>query len=628
MLPVLLLAVAAQDPLQVLEDDAYVPPYQFLVEEARQLREHHAALAARSRTPHGARARQAAKRVTYEALLGPLPERTPLETTVVGVLQADGYRVERLHFQSRPGHHVTANLYVPEGPGPFPGVAVPCGHSSNGKATESYQRACALLATNGLMALIYDPVGQGERHQIDLDRHGTTEHELTNAAGLLLGEPLAKHELWDGMRAIDVLLERGATKIGVAGNSGGGTQTVFLTAFDERVAAATPSCYVMEHLRLFETIGPQDGCQWIPGEGAHGLDHADYLALFAPKPMRVLAAEQDFFEFASTRRAVQKASRTWVALGASERIDLVSTDDRHGWSRPLREGCASWMTRWLLEREAPVVEGDLTLFTDAELQVTETGQVRSAFEGERTLVDLWHERLGELRGARPALTRQLVDAAIGCRKEFIFDQEAGLRELDGVRLIRHEVRWYGEDGGAPMPALELRPGLNATGALTVVLHEDGKAADLDLLLERARAGQRVFAIDLWGFGELEDRDVGGKYRNPDHRLAVLALHNGGSLLGRRVGQFLSWLDLIAQGRDDVELIAIGRTGVTALHAAFLESYRFPRVELRGTLGTWEEVLADPAAPGRLGNVVPGVLALYDLPDLEAALGEKVVRTAR
>lgn len=624
MLPALLLALAlAEDPLQVLEADAYQRPVAVLIEEARQLDARHEQLRAAAATPLGAAARRDATRAAYGALLGPLPERTPLEATVVGTLAADGYRVERLHYQSRPGHHVTALLYLPDGPGPFPGVAVPCGHSANGKAYASYQLACALLARSGMMALCYDPVGQGERHQVDLDRHGTTEHELTNAAGLLVGEPLAKHELWDGMRAIDLLLERGATRIGVAGNSGGGTQTVFLSAYDERVEAATPACYVMEHLRLFETIGPQDGCQWIPGEGAHGLDHADYLAMMAPRPVRVLAAEQDFFEFASTRRATEKARRTWSALGVPDRIDLVSTDEKHGWNRALREASASWLARWLLGREEPVVEGELPVFTDAELQVTSTGQVRSAFPDERSLVDLWRVRAAELRAGRAGPTPALVRAAIGYREELLLDQEAGLGQLEGVRVVRRLAR-----GAAPLPAVELRPGVDASGGVTVVLHEGGKGADRALLLERARAGRRVLAIDLWGYGELTDRDAGSKYRNPEHRLAMLALHGGGTLLGRRVGHLLGWLQLVAPDAQDVELIAVGRAGVTALHAAYLAPGRFRRVELRGTIGSWEEVLADPAAPGRLGNVVPGVLALYDLPDLEAALEGLVVRAPR
>ena len=85
--------------------------------------------------------------------------------------QRDGYRVEKVIYESRPDHHVTANLYLPEGKPPFPGVLVPCGHSANGKAAEAYQRACILMAKNGLAVLCYDPIGQGERVQL-LDDDG------------------------------------------------------------------------------------------------------------------------------------------------------------------------------------------------------------------------------------------------------------------------------------------------------------------------------------------------------------------------------------------------------------------------------------------------------------------------
>ena len=88
--------------------------------------------------------RQKELRAFFLASLGDLPERTPLNPRVVGTLKRDGYRVEKVIFESRPRHHVTSNLYLPEGPGPFPGVLVPCGHGDNGKAYESYQRICIL----------------------------------------------------------------------------------------------------------------------------------------------------------------------------------------------------------------------------------------------------------------------------------------------------------------------------------------------------------------------------------------------------------------------------------------------------------------------------------------------------
>jgi len=110
--------------------------------------------------------------------------------------------VEKVIFESRPGHHVTAALYVPDGQGPFPGVLLACGHSANGKAAEAYQRASISLAKHGFVVLCYDPIGQGERYQILDDegkpriRSSTTEHTLAGIAALLVGWNTATFRIW------------------------------------------------------------------------------------------------------------------------------------------------------------------------------------------------------------------------------------------------------------------------------------------------------------------------------------------------------------------------------------------------------------------------------------------------
>ena len=120
----------------------------------------------------------------FRQLLGEMPQRTPLRARTVDTIRCAGYRIEKVIYESRPHHRVTANLYLPDAAGRVPGVLVPCGHSDNGKASEAYQSVCVLLAQNGCAALIYDPIGQGERHQLrGIDRHGTTEHTLVGFGG-------------------------------------------------------------------------------------------------------------------------------------------------------------------------------------------------------------------------------------------------------------------------------------------------------------------------------------------------------------------------------------------------------------------------------------------------------------
>ncbi len=256
------------------------------------------------KTPADVERRQKELRAFFLRSLGDLPERTPLNPQVVGKLERDGYRVERIIFESRPRHHVTANLYVPQGQGPFPGVLVPCGHSDNGKAGETYQRICILLAKHGMMVLCYDPIGQGERFQM-LDSsgkpviRGTTEHTMAGIGALLIGRQLASYRIWDGFRALDYLASRPEVdqeRLGCTGNSGGGTMTAYLMALDVRIRVAAPSCYITSLERLFETIGPQDAEQHITGQVAAGMEHADFITMRAPEPTLLSVGTRDFFD--------------------------------------------------------------------------------------------------------------------------------------------------------------------------------------------------------------------------------------------------------------------------------------------------------------------------------------------
>ncbi|MGC3971992.1 MAG: hypothetical protein QM775_33015 [Pirellulales bacterium] len=164
---------------------------------------------------------QAERREFFLRQIGGLPERTPLNPQIVGTLDGDGYRVEKIVLETRPKFHLTANLYLPKSPAPWPAVLIACGHSHEGKAVGQYQRACILLARHGMAAVCYDPIGQGERYQM-LDSAGghaafvdaahiatphpmvrhlcTTEHTMIGLGSALVGENVAGFRIWDGMR--------------------------------------------------------------------------------------------------------------------------------------------------------------------------------------------------------------------------------------------------------------------------------------------------------------------------------------------------------------------------------------------------------------------------------------------
>jgi len=277
-------AFAAED-WSVLPKDAETPPqrllYAHLQREALQLLAQRLEAFDKLQTPDQCRAWQTERRQRFEAAIGPFPERCPLEPRIVGQLDGDGYRVEKIILQSRPQHHVTAALYLPARKGPFAAVLVACGHSRTAKASDYNQAMCIALAQHGLAAMCYDPIGQGERsQQIDADGRPvqsgtTTEHFLMGVGSILVGRNTAHYRTWDGMRCADYLASRKdilADKLGCTGCSGGGTMTSYLMALDDRIACAAPACYITTFERLIQTIGPQDAEQNIFGQLAFGME--------------------------------------------------------------------------------------------------------------------------------------------------------------------------------------------------------------------------------------------------------------------------------------------------------------------------------------------------------------------
>ena len=317
-------AASAED-LRVLPEkvDGIAPKammHEYLVGKAREALDRRQAEYEKIKTPEQVKAYQERLRQFFVAQLGGFPERTPLEPQVVGTVRRDGYRVEKIIFQSQPRHYVTAALYLPDAKPPYPGVLVPCGHSDNGKAMDSYQRVCILLAKNGMAALCYDPIDQGERFQL-LDAAGkplaggTTGHSLVGVGSALLGRNAATFRVWDGMRAIDYLESRpeiDPKRIGCTGNSGGGTLTSYLMALDARIQVAAPSCYLTSLRRLVETIGPQDAEQNIHAQIAFGMDHADYVLMRAPRPTLMCVATRDYFDISGAWDSFRQAKRFYT----------------------------------------------------------------------------------------------------------------------------------------------------------------------------------------------------------------------------------------------------------------------------------------------------------------------------
>lgn len=592
---------------------------------------------------------QAAVRQFFIDRLGGFPERTPLNARVVGRIEGDGFRVEKVIYESRPKFYVTAALFLPVTEGPHPGVLVPCGHSSNGKASEVYQRACILLARNGIAALIYDPIGQGERAQIlkpdGKAKHGSTfEHTLVGVGAMLVGHNTASYRIHDGMRGIDYLCSRGdidASRIGCTGNSGGGTLSSYIMALDERVACAAPSCYLTSLSRLARTIGPQDAEQNIAGQVAFGMDHADYILMRAPKPTFMCTATHDFFDIQGSWDTFRQAKRLYTVLGFSERLDIAEAPEEHGFSLLLRQGAARWMRRWLLNIDDAVVERDAAVLTDAEIQCSPDGQV-NLMTGAKTAFDFNVDKADELREVRAAFWRDIPrEQALAKVRE-----TAGIRRLaelpepttdmrDRIECDGYTIRklLIQPEDGIVLPALLFLPEESKDDTYLVV---DGKgkaaAADEDgAVMDLVLKGYPVLAVDLRGFGETVSDWGSGSWAETfgrDWKTSFMAYMLDRPYVAMRAEDVMVCARLAANHKSDgtplatprkVHLVASGQAALAGLHAAALEPGLFASVRLERYLSTYDSVVRIPEAKGQLVNAVHGALAVYDVPDLVRAL---------
>lgn len=262
-------------------------------------------------------------------LLGRLPARVDPDLEVLDVEQRDGYRVERIVFDSEAAMSVPALLFVPDGAGeraPRPAVLAVHGHGTT-KETITYP---SWLAAAGIVVLAPDLRGFGERADWTPEDHYHCDVDLVN--GVLVGTTPFAQNLWDMARCIDVLqalpyVDR--DRIGACGWSYGGTITLFLSAWDERVAAALVSCAVASIASSHCVPWNLCGSQVLPGM-ADELDHASLVALIAPRPLIAENAQDDLiFPLDAARASLEAAGAAYAAAGAPDGLQLFVIDGDH-----------------------------------------------------------------------------------------------------------------------------------------------------------------------------------------------------------------------------------------------------------------------------------------------------------
>lgn len=573
---------------------------------------------------------------------GPLPERTPLNARVTGVLERDSYRVEKVVIESRPNFPVTVNLYLPKGrPLPAPGVVGSCGHSNNGKMAAAYQSFAQALARLGYVCLIFDPIGQGERLQY-VDENlkprrgiGVSEHLHAGNQQYLVGEFFGTWRAWDGIRALDYLLTRPEVDprhVGITGNSGGGTMSTWLLGLERRWTMGAPCCFVTTIRRNLENELPQDTEQCPPGVIARELDHADFLAAMAPKPVIILAKERDYFDVRGSLETFARLKRLYTLLGQPDEIGLFIGPTEHGYSQENREAMYRWFNRVTGVSDAQT-EPTLTIEKDEDLFCTPQGQVaelnaRTVFSFTREKSQQLASRRGQLGGAalREAITRVLrLPSLPGDVPDYRI-----LRPLRDRRYPRRFHTPYAVETEPGIQALVIRlsdvshlsrpPQGDPRPATLYVSHHsaDAELRREALARELAQGDGPFYACDLRGVGDSRPDTCGSdQFLAPygsDYFYAAHSIMLDRPYLGQKVYDLLRVLDWLAShGHREIHLAGKGWGALAAAFAAVLQP-KVAQVTLKEGLTSYTAIAESEDYNWPLSALVPGILAHCDLPD--------------
>lgn len=495
-----------------------------------------------------------------------IDHKLPLDLQVTNSIKMNGYTVRMIFFQTRPGMYCTANLFIPDGKGPFPGVINV--HAHSGRFDDKDQAVGHCLALDGYVCLSIDPWGAGERTSV----HGIQEYHGSNlgASVMNMGESLLGMQVSDNMRGIDLLCSLpyvDARNIGVAGASGGGNQTMWLAAVDERVKAAVPVVSVGS----FESYVTRSNCICeLMIDGLTFTEEAGVLALAnAIMPCNHNLDNNPTFYTSEMLRSFNNAMPVFAMQGKAKNIAYRTFDLQHGFLKEDREAMLGWFDMHLRGKGdgSSKKEKEFRLLTEKELMVFPAGKRDPRV---MSTIEYSAKKGNELRTAY--LNTKTFNT--GQKKKELKDI-LRINEQSGLKKIN---QYSGEKGwdrfslettdNKIIPLLHLSPAVKSTGYV-VLCSTDGKnKIPLSLIDDLKKKGSGIVLVDLTGTGEAASAmDRAGR------SIIFPNLSRGELWLGKTIiGEWVKELDVVTDFLDSkygAAKISFDGTREAGLAALFL-----------------------------------------------------------
>ncbi len=438
----------------------------------------------------------------------------------------------------------------------------------------------------------------------------------------------------DGIRALDYLLSRpeaSAECVGLAGCSGGGTLTSFISAFDERVTMAACSCYVTSLLCNIENELPCDSEQTPPGILAAGLDIVDFQAARAPRPLLLLGERQDYFDVRGLRTAYEELRRLYAVCGAEDDVQLVVGESGHGLNPDQRRAIYRFFAAHS-GRPADVRPSEGRPEPHEVLFAAPEGSVLKA--GSRNLTLFVRDAAYAAKAVRPPLEgdalREVVREVLALPEPSTAPHYRVLRPLPpvGDRYGHHDAFSVETEPGTltVLHVFSDREQQTLSGPARATVYVPHVSSEDDVRDGLAPEAKELYAVDVRGLGaSLPETGWWADFFHPyaaDYMYAVHGQMLREPYLGRRVHDLLSVLDLMeAAGCGRVHLVGRGLGAITAAFAGCLHGL-VRRVTLRNAPQSYAQMCEEPVTLWPRSAMAQGLLQRLDLPDVYRLLREE------
>lgn len=534
-------------------------------------------------------------------------ENLPLNYQVLKEIAYDGIIIKNVIYQTRPGIYTTATIYQPQGDGPFPGVLNLHGHWLEGRLAPRVQSRGLLLAKNGYVVLSPDTFGLGERstNHTQYEHHGRT----LGAALYNIGETLMGCILVDNKRSIDLLSsldEVDSNNIGVTGASGGGNQTMWLAAMDDRLKAAVPVCSVGSFASY---IGePNCVCETLPG-GLKVTEMAGILALAAPKAMLICTGLYDVKTFSPQEmlRSYNAAKVVYQSMNASSNFAYTILNQGHAYSKEAREAMVGFFDLHLkgIGNGLPKKEILYRTLEQEELLAFEAGKRPTEIVSVAQYCYNKGKELHQQLFARSSFNKDEEIAKLFK----LLKVDTSLTVTEDVELIPIDI-WQRFQltlsNGKNIPLVFLENG----NKITLFIHFNGKQNVPNSTLDNAfKANSTIALVDLTGHGETQaEPDRVRQY----HQLSRSLLWKGATLCGVWTSEIIAIVNYLTKKypEKNISLHGFKETAIACIYATL------------GCEKVSEVILEDAPVSYTFNKVsefygmampVPGILTWGDIP---------------